>query len=118
MPAAGKLDRRITVERFTWTKNEFNEDVEAWAPFITVWAQRRDTSDVVKTEVLAAEKVGSYLLARFVIRSTPDARKVSPRDRIGHDGRIWEIKGTKETSEGRSRFIEITAATKNNGGSL
>lgn len=114
---AGKLDRRITIERLSATKNEFNEDVEAFAPFKTIWAQRKDTSDLVKTEILAAEQVSSFQLVHFVIRSSSDARTVSPLDRINHDGRIWEIRGTKETADGRSRFIEITAATQNNGGS-
>ncbi len=113
---AGKLDRRITIERLAATRNEFNEDVETWAPFKTVWAQRKDTSDLVKTEILAAEQVSSFQLVHFVIRSSSDARTVSPLDRISHDGRIWEIRGTKETADGRARFIEITAATQNNGG--
>lgn len=113
---AGKLDRRITIERLAATRNEFNEDVETWTPFKTLWAQRKDTSDLVKTEILAAEQVSSFQLVHFIIRSSSDARTVSPLDRISHDGRIWEIRGTKETADGRARFIEITAATQNNGG--
>lgn len=116
MPGSGKLNRRVTIERVGWTKNEFNEDVEAWLPIMSVWAQRKDASDLVKTEILAAEQVGSFQLVHFVIRSSSDARTVSPLDRISHDGRIWEIRGTKETADGRARFIEVTAATKNNGG--
>lgn len=115
MPGAGKLDRRITIERFTSTPNEFNEPVEAWVPFITVWAQRNDTSDLVKTEMLGAEQVGSFILSHFVIRSSQYAKTVSPIDRINYDGHIWNIKGTKETVEGRNRFIEITAVRANNG---
>lgn len=116
MPGSGKLNRRVTIERATRTRNEFNEDIDAWLPVMSVWAQRKDTSDLVKTEILAAEQVGSFQLVHFVIRSSSDARTVSPLDRISHDGRIWEIRGTKETSDGRARFIEITAATQNNGG--
>lgn len=115
MPGAGKLDRRITIERFTSIPNEFNEPVETWAPFIVVWAQRSDTSDLVKTEMLGAEQVGSFILSHFVIRSSTQAKTVSPIDRIAYDGHIWNIKGTKETAEGRNRFIEITAVRANNG---
>lgn len=114
MPPIGKLDRRITIERFTTTKNELNEDVQAWLPFITVWARRKDSSDVVKTEVLGAEQVGSYLLSHFTIRSSVDARTVTPKDQINYEGRVWNIKGTKEAAEGRNRFIEITAVRANN----
>lgn len=114
MSGAGKLDRRIVIERFTSTPNEFNEPVEAWTTFITVWAQRKDSSDVVKTEILGAEQVGSYLYSHFVIRSSVNAKTVTPADRINYDGHLWNIKGTKETSEGRNRFIEISAVRANN----
>lgn len=115
MPGAGKLDRRITIERFTSTRNEFNELVETWATLATVWAQRKDSSDVVKTELLGAEQLSAYLLAHFVIRSSTVTKTVTPVDRINYNGHIWNIKGAKETAQGRNRFIEITAARANNG---
>ncbi|NOV15879.1 head-tail adaptor protein [Ensifer adhaerens] len=114
MPGAGELDRRITIERLTKTVDEFNSPVEVWSAFITVWARRKDGSDLVKTEVLGAEQVGSFLLSHFVIRSSSAAKTVTPTDRINYDGHIWNIKGTKETSEGRNRFIEISAVRENN----
>ncbi len=114
MPGAGELDRRIKIERSTQTVDEFNSPVEVWSTFITVWARRADSSDVVKTEVLGAEQVGSFLFSHFVIRSSAQAKTVTPTDRINYDGHIWNIKGTKETSEGRNRFIEISAVRKNN----
>lgn len=116
MPGAGKLDRRITIERATSVPNEFNEPVETWTPLATVWAQRKDSSDVVKTELLGAEALGSFLLSHFVIRSSSVTKTVTPVDRINHDGHTWNIKGTKETAEGRNRFIELTAVRANNGG--
>lgn len=115
MPGAGKLDRRITIERATSVPNEFNEPVETWTALVTVWAQRKDSSDVVKTEVLGAEQVGAFLMSRFIVRSSTLTKTVSPVDRLNYDGHIWNIKGTKETMEGRNRFIEITAVRANNG---
>lgn len=111
---AGKLDRRVTIERVSTTPNDFNEGVETWAPLITVWARRRDGSDVVKTEILGAEQIGAYLLTHFTIRSLSVAKTITPSDRIKHDGHLWNIKGTKETTEGRNQFIEITAVRGNN----
>ncbi|AHK42213.1 putative phage head-tail adaptor [Ensifer adhaerens OV14] len=110
----GELDRRITVERAIRTTNEFNEPVEIWAKFITVWARRKDSSDRFQTEMLGAEQVGAFLFTHFVIRCTSSAKTVTPTDRINYDGHIWNIKGTKETSEGRNRFIEISAVRANN----
>lgn len=103
---AGDLDRRITIERFTSTKNEFNEPVETWAPLATVWAQRKDVSD---GEKFAAGQVSSSLRSRFVIRSSSTTKTITPVDRISYDGALWNIHGVKETEQGRNRFIEITA---------
>ncbi len=115
MPGAGNLDRRVTIERATSVPNDFNEPVETWAPLAIVWAQRKDSSDVVKTELLGAEQVGAFLMSRFVVRSSTLMRTVTPIDRLNYDGHLWNIKGVKETSEGRNRFIEITAVRANNG---
>lgn len=114
MTKAGNLDRRIVIERVTKTVDEFNSPVETWAPFITVWAQRKDSSDRARREILAADQVGSFLLSFFVIRFTAWSKTVTPTDRINYDGHIWNIKGTKETADGRDRFIEISAVRENN----
>ncbi|RVE83343.1 phage head closure protein [Sinorhizobium meliloti] len=107
MPAIGKLDRRITIERETETgRNEVNEPVYEWTALATVWARRRDASD---GEREAAGQVGSTLMSRFVVRSSSVTRTVKPVDRLSYSGATWNILGVKETEEGRNRFIEITA---------
>lgn len=107
--AIGDLDRRITVERVTSVRNDFNEPVETWAEVATLWARRRDASDSQKIEYMAAGQIGSFTVARFTVRSSPVARTITPVDRIVHEGKVWEIRGVKEADEGRRRFIEITA---------
>ncbi|KFB10336.1 phage head closure protein [Nitratireductor basaltis] len=104
--SAGKLDRKITIQRFTETTNEYNEPIQTWADFISVRAQRKDVSD---GEKFAAGQVGSTLMARFTTRSSEQSRTIKPTDRISHEGAIWQIIGLKEAGEGRRRFIEITA---------
>ncbi|MBB4185828.1 SPP1 family predicted phage head-tail adaptor [Sinorhizobium terangae] len=107
MPGAGKLDRRITIERETETgRNEVNEPVYEWTALTTVWARRRDASD---GEREAAGQVGSTLMTRFVVRSSSVTRTVTPVDRLNYSDATWNILGVKETEEGRNRFIEITA---------
>lgn len=107
MPGAGSLDRRIVIERATSTNNAFNEPVETWATYTTVWAARKDVSD---GEKLAGGQVGASLSSRFVIRSNPTTKAITPEDRVNYDGSIWSIFGLKETAAGRNRFIEITVA--------
>lgn len=104
--AAGDLDRRIVIQRATVTYNALNEAVEAWGTYATVWAKRTDVSD---GEKVAAGQVGSFLMSRFVVRSTTTTRAMKPTDRISYQG-TWNIHGIKETSDGRNRFLEITAA--------
>lgn len=107
MPATGELDRRITLQRFTEvSRDEVNEPIQDWVVLKTVWARRRDVSD---GEREASGQVGSTLISRFVVRSSSVTRTITPVDRLQHDSATWNIQGVKETSDGRFRFIEITA---------
>lgn len=106
MMNASDLDRRITVERFTETRNEFNEIVEEWITLTTVSAKRHDVSDAEK---FAAGQIGAELRSRFIIRDVGAASTVTPVDRLSHDGKTWNVNGIKETRDGRHRFIEISA---------
>ncbi len=111
MIGAGKLDRRIVIERETTSPNAFNEPAGGWSTLLTLWARRQDTSDVTKTEVLGADQIGAFRLSYFTIRSSVAAKGIMPKDRIAHDGRIWNIKGIKETQEGRNRYLQLAAVT-------
>ncbi|MHC2573972.1 head-tail adaptor protein [Rhizobium leguminosarum] len=107
MPSIGSLDRRITIERFIEAgRNAFNEPVASWTSVGSFWGRRRDLSD---GERQASGTIDSFLVSRFVVRSNGVTRTVTPVFRVVYDGSIWNIQGVKETSEGRSRFIEITA---------
>lgn len=113
MPGAGKLDRRITIKREGETgRNEYNEPIIGWSVLATVWAQRKDASDSTRLEYQAAGQVGSSQVSRFIVRSSVTTRSVTPVDQISYDGSDWNILSIKETSEGRKRFIEITAARR------
>lgn len=103
----GALDRRIIIQRATSTPNALNEPINTWADLKTLWARRQDVTD---GEKFAADQVGSFLMSRFVIRSTALTRTITAMDRVSHDDVIWAIKGAKETKEGRNRFIELTCA--------
>lgn len=110
MLGAGDLDRRIIIERSVETgRNGLNEPTTRWATYVEVWAQRKDASD---GERLAAGEVGASLMSRFVVRWSSRTATVTSGDRISHDGGIWNIKGIKETPDGRRRFREITAVRK------
>lgn len=106
MPDAGRLDRRITIERYTSTTNSLNEEVRSWSELTTVWARRRDVGD---GEKVAASQVSAHLMTRFLVRHSSVTVTVSPKDRISYDSETWNILGVKRADMGRNRFIEITA---------
>ena len=113
-PGAGRLDRRITIQRSTAGVDAFNAPILTWTDLITVSAERRDFSEGERfaTESREAGQVGSQILARFRVRSSTITRTVTARDRLSHDGSTWNIKiAPYETLDGRRRFIWITAAT-------
>ena len=105
---AGKLDRKITIERYTnGGLDAFGEDTEgSWGTFITVAAWRSDVSDAEK---VSAGQINAVRMSRFIIRSSVDSRTIDANDRINYDGKYWDIHGSKETSKGRLQYIELTA---------
>lgn len=107
--SAGELDRRIVIERATSTTNAYNEPVKTWSTHLQLPAKRSDASD---GERFASGQLGSYLMTRFVVRSSVATRGILPTDRISHEGKIWNIQGIKETDDGRRTFLEITAVSR------
>lgn len=104
---AGKLDRKITIERYTnGGLDAFGEDTAgSWGTFITVSASRQDVSD---SEKVSAGQVNAVQMSRFVIRSSANSRTITPVDRVSYDSKIWDIHGIKETGEGRMKYLELT----------
>lgn len=111
MLAAGKLDRRVTLERFTTTKDAFNNDVEAWAPLATVWAAYEPIRD---GEKFRAGETAAGLSARFTIRYSAQVADLNPKDRLTFKGITYAILGVKE-AEGRNVALEITCAARGDG---
>ena len=104
---AGKLDRRITLQRATLTTDAYNAIVETFAPLSTVWAQAVPVSD---GEKMRAGEVYSNLSMRFTIRWSTVVATLDTKDRVLFDGRLFDILGIKEI--GRHEGLEITAATR------
>lgn len=104
--SAGELDRRITIQRYTTTTNDFNEEVKAWSDLTTIWAMRHDMSSAEK---FSAGQVNATLATRFKVRSSSTTRGVTANDRISYDGGLFDITGVKETTEGRKRYLWIEA---------
>lgn len=108
------LNRRITIERYDASaRNAFNEPEPVWSDYLTrIAAKRTDISDQEK--VNAGQKQ-SATIARFVIRASANSRTIDAKDRISHEGDIWEITGIKETTHKKRMYLELTAVKDSDG---
>lgn len=105
---AGKLDRRILIEKKAVVQNDLGEEVETWTTLATVWGSKQDISD---GERVAAAEVSATITTRFRIRYSSAVAVVNPGDhRLSYDGKIWDIWGVKEI--GRREGLELTAAAR------
>ena len=101
---AGKLDRRVTIERAALTTNDFGEVVEAWQCVATVWAQQRPNRG---GERFAAQQTVGGKVLTFHIRYRSD---LTTRDRLIYDGLTYNILDIREI--GRRVVSEIDAAAR------
>lgn len=103
-----RLDRRITLERFTYTTDSGSgEQVKTWSTLATVWAAKRDVSD---SERVASAEVSAEIGTRFQIRWDSSWSSLNPKDRVVYDGLIYDIVGVKEL--GRREGLEISAIAR------
>jgi SPP1 family predicted phage head-tail adaptor len=105
--AAGDLDRRITIERFTTGTNALNEEVRSWGTLATVWASMRP---LYGSERLAAQEVSAQATTQFRIRWAQSLKDLSPLDRLRYDNKVFEISEVREI--GRREGLEIIAAAR------
>ena len=106
---AGDLDRRIIIVRATLAANAFNEFVETWATYATVWARKLDVS---AGESYRAQEVGAEISARFVVKYSPVTAGVDARDRITFGGQDYNITAVREVDMGRNRYREIDCVAR------
>jgi SPP1 family predicted phage head-tail adaptor len=104
---AGKMDRRITIQRVTLTYDALNNPVETWAALATVWASKLD---YIGSENVAAREVGAQMTTAFRIRWSNKVSDVNPKDRLSYDSKTWNIENVKEI--GRKEGLEISAIAR------
>lgn|GEM_PF-3013550 len=103
---AGNRDKRIVFERFTFTQNEYGEEVESETPItFKRWAQVWMGKGSERRE--AAMEQGSQA-ATFGLLMDSDTRAVTLKDRIVYAGSVWDIEGIAPDTPERG-YLEITA---------
>lgn len=105
----GKLDRRVTVQARTSTRDAEGSAVDAFATEATIWAQKVQTtgSEARRAGSLRAE---TDLVLRIRYRST-----LTEQHRLVFEGRTYDIvsiveEGRREAQVIQARFTEGAAA--------
>lgn len=107
---AGKLDRKIVLQRFTSTTDDYNEPVKTWSTLATRAASFTPISD---GERFRAGETAATASARFVIRYSSAVADLNPKDRLTFEGDTWQILHVKQL--GRREGLEISATVRADG---
>lgn len=103
---AGERNRRIRIERYSLTRDEWNRPVEAWTELATVWASwRRATAN----ERLASGQVGAQVTDIFECLWSPIVAEIDPKDRLLYAGRYYDIAEATEVGTREGMLIRASA---------
>jgi head-tail adaptor len=104
----GELDRIVTIQNFTDTKEDDGSVTEGWATFKSVWAKREYfNTPTMKNEKSEAESITATSKVQFTIRYLDGLSKTM---RILDSSEIFLI--TAINIEGRREWIKIEAESK------
>lgn len=104
---AGKLDRRIRIERAETGENTLGEEALTWLPLAEVWAA---VAPGPGRERFASAETAAEATTVFTIRWQRQLADLSPKDRIKypvHHGDYFNIHAVVEV--GRREGLQITA---------
>lgn len=99
---AGDLDRTISIERKTVTRDSIGGESASWSTLHSnVSANKRTISG---REVVSAQRILAAETAMWTIRFVSG---ITAKDRINESGTIWNILALREVE--RAHWLEITA---------
>ena len=112
---AGKLDRRVRIERRTDTRDQYGQPIPTWAMIGKErWAQK---SPLYGTERFISDQFVSREQVEFTVRWARDLEDLNPKDRIVYpvttaptDSQIYEIIAVNEI--GRYEGLRIMTARR------
>jgi len=104
----GRADRRILIERATYTTNDYGERVATWAEVATVWAELMKSGSIGESITNNAQDIARQTLY-FKVRSSTTTRGIKADDRVTYATRTYDIKGIEEI--GRNAELVIVCET-------
>ncbi|MBM06658.1 MAG: hypothetical protein CMH88_09880 [Oceanibulbus sp.] len=108
-PRLGELRARVQFRRAGVGDDGFSK-TDAWADHgIPQRARRVDVSD---SEKWRAGAVGATISARFTMRRTDFSAALTPKDRLTHNGQVFEITGIRALADAPIYWLEISATAE------
>jgi SPP1 family predicted phage head-tail adaptor len=98
---AGKMDRRVTIQSNTTSRNSYGEETDSWSTLATVWAEVRHLRG---DEKFLAKAVTTEKVITVRIRYRSD---VTTQNRLVWESNNYDI--TEVAEIGRREGLEITA---------
>lgn len=108
---AGRLDRRVAVQKKTVVMSPAGSEIRTWETVATLWMGRRDMR---AGERFAAQQTVAEIDTVFTARTHPALDEITPEGhRLIESGRIFEVQGV--TQIGRNIGIEIACTARGEG---
>ena len=101
---AGDMERRVTIQSRTLTRNDYGEQIETWADVATVWGERIDLRG---REFFAARQLSAEISTRFRLRYRTD---ITVLHRLVCESVTYDIHQVSQL--GRHGGLEILASAK------
>ena len=98
----GHLDRRVTLQNYSTTRNGYGELIESYSDYRTVWAKVDFTGGSQSDEF---DRITAISKVKFFIRNL-DLANLTEKTRISYDSKLYYIQAINEI-EGRESFLEI-----------
>lgn len=98
----GRLNRRITIESKTVTRDAYGGETITWSTVATVWAA---VLPIRGREYVAIRQAGAELTTRFVIHYREG---ITPAMRVSYNGGQYNIEEVIDSEDGH-RFLELMA---------
>lgn len=107
MDKIGRLDKRITIQRRSSTKDSYGQEIDSWTTIAQVWAQVKPMGGRERMRT-AAMVVESILTHTVTVRYSDSLMPPLEADawRILYGSRILNISSSRDVEEDK-RFIEF-----------
>lgn len=100
---AGQLDRRITIQTFSETTDNFGQEVKSFSTLASVWANVVEKIGTGNGEGEKGEMIAATKKVEFIIRYRTD---VNEEMRISYNSNIYKIH-TIQSADARKAFLKI-----------